>query len=96
MRNDDASYFRSGECTVDFAGQSDPPRRIHVVGRHVRNVIDLDLGIYGKVRDSGHQILAGDGWYRRLLYGINLHCDCPTRGDQRTYREVVLSDRRDG
>jgi hypothetical protein len=49
VRNDDTSYFRSGECTVDFAGQSDPPRRIHVVGRHVRNVIDLDLGIFGNV-----------------------------------------------
>src|SRR5207253_2548374 len=42
MRNDDAGYFLSGECTVDFAGQSDPPRRIHVVGRDVlKNALGL-------------------------------------------------------
>jgi hypothetical protein len=61
MRNDDASYFRAGECTIDVAGQSDPPRWIHVVGRHVRNIIDLDLGVSGTVATRSSPEMAGIG-----------------------------------
>src|SRR5215467_1419238 len=58
-----ASYSLVG-LTLEAAGSATigiVSRGKYVVRRHVRNIADLDLGIFGNVRDGGHQIFAGDG-----------------------------------
>ena len=89
--HDGAGYFVSIQRSLDGPAQHDPARRVHVIRRHVREIVDLNRCIFANVGNRGQQVIARYRRHWRVLDGIDLHGNRTARCNE-LYKGFVLGE----